>query len=333
LFFETLKRKIYRDSFVFFRYRWSQYFTHPLFIRNYKKPPVVFASKNNAKLFHYYHSAEKGIGYNKPFVIEPIDHPISISYNGDATRLNDAVLETKLILKNGYCQHVILSSTGHKRLFEYYFGDLNLPTSVIYPACVPPRKLKKRHKPLGIIKFVSIISDFELKGLDLVIEAWLEADTSSSEWVIVCPNIPKKYIHLINSKNNIIHFKNVSERKKDRIYQSSDVALIPIHSDGLGVYIEAIEYELPIISFRTLHSYDFLSHGNGIEIDVPYNFYDVDKYGFLWNTIDEFKTYHRNSKSNDEFKQTKEQLVDKLNYININKYVFLNKKCPCSFRT
>lgn len=323
LFLEYIIRKFNKEAFVFYRYRWSRYFTHPVFIRNYLKPPVKYSTKNQSKLFHFYHSADKDVGYDKPYIIEPIDHPTCISNNVYTFSFNDAISKTAMILSNGFCHHVILSSSGHKKLFDHYFGDLSLPSSIVYPACIPSKIILTSKLKSNNVRYVSIVSDFELKGLDLIIEAWLKADTNFSELVIICPNVPLNYIKLINSKKNITLYNNVTERKKHHLYQNSDLALIPIHNDGLGVYVEAIENELPIVTYRTVHSKDFLIHNNGIEIEVPYSFYDIDKYGILWNNNDEFRNYLKTSKINDEFSSTRESLISTLNELNLNSDSYL----------
>jgi hypothetical protein len=162
-------------------------------MRNYRQPPVFYTTIRKAKLFHFYHSAERRIGYSMPFIIEPIDHPISVSYSGDATELEKSIESTSRILTSRFCKHVILSSNGHKKIFDFYFGHLDIPNSVIYPACIPnEKKLLVRND--SIIRAISIVSDFELKGLDIIIKSWICTETTNLEWTIICPNLPDNYL-------------------------------------------------------------------------------------------------------------------------------------------
>jgi glycosyltransferase involved in cell wall biosynthesis len=121
---------------------------------------------------------------------------------------------------------------------------------------------------------------------------------------------------MIENKKNIMFYKSISEKTKKRLYKESDIALIPIHSDGLGVYVEAIENFLYIVTFKSVHSSDFIINGNGIEIDVPFSYYDVDKYGTKWKTMNEFRKYLITSKEGGEFNNTIKDLTRTISEIN-----------------
>ena len=74
-----------------------------------------------------------------------------------------------------------------------------------------------------------------------------------------------------------------------------------MHTDGTAVFVEAIEYGLPIIAMRSQHSSNFTERGIGLQIEVPFYFYDFEYYGKKWRTWDEFFEIIEQSKNRGEF--------------------------------
>jgi hypothetical protein len=135
---EILIRMIKFDNLrVFYRYKNHSFFTHPLFERVYDNPPLNFTTKKRAEIFHWYHSADSDFNYNNKFVIEPIEHPLSIlrdfePFDGIKNQNNIFNIYN---LKS--CKKIILSSKGQYALFLKYFPSLKNKTSLVYPPIVP----------------------------------------------------------------------------------------------------------------------------------------------------------------------------------------------------
>lgn len=297
---EILIRSIKFDNLrVFYRYKNHSFFTHPLFERVYDYPPLNYSTKKKAEIFHWYHSVDNDFNYNNKFVIEPIDHPLSIMRNFepfDGLKNQEKIFE---IYNLKSCKRIILSSKGQYDLFIKYFPSLKDKISLIYPPIVP-KKLSAKKEDNSII-YLLIASDYKKKATDLVIQAWAKADNKISKLILVCPNLPIEVKEKINKDVTIEHYTFVSEAKKEEFYRNSDIALIPMHTDGTAVFVEAIEYGLPIIAMRSQHSSNFTERGMGLQIEVPFYFYDFEYYGKKWRTWDEFFEIIEQSKNRGEF--------------------------------
>ncbi len=291
---------------VFYRYKNTQAFLHPLFVRNYAKPPINYTTKSRAELFHWWHSCDKDIGYKRNFVIEPIDHFFSVKSVWEPSAGIACIDETKEIYQSEYCKKIIVSSIGQKNIFLYYCPELKHKLELVYPCCIPRiEKDLKIEINDDVIKYLCIVSDFYKKGLDVVIDAWIASDLKNSEFTVVCVNIPDEYTVLIQNNNSIklLELPVGADKEKELLYKEHDIALIPIHTDGTAVYIEALEYGMPIVTMRSQHSSSFVQNSNGFEIDVPFYFYDFG-YGYEWKTWDEFFEKINIAKANKEFQQT-----------------------------
>ena len=61
---------------IFYPYR-NLLNTHPFFLRYYKYPPLRYCNRLNANLFHWVSCMPYGSSVDKPYIIEPQDHPLS----------------------------------------------------------------------------------------------------------------------------------------------------------------------------------------------------------------------------------------------------------------
>lgn len=327
---ETFQRLINENKNlkIFYRYQNSQAFLHPLFTRNYEKPPIGFTIKAKAKLFHWWHSCDDDVGYNKNFIIEPIDHFFSVKRVWEPIEGISSLEECKKIYLSEFCKKIIVSSQGQRDIFIHYCSELESKMELIYPSCVPKISKNKSIMVNKKIKYLCIVSDFYKKGLDIVIDSWLKTRISNSCLTIVCTDVPNEYMNKIKNNNSIVllEIAPIPEDIKRDLYKTHDVAIIPVHTDGLTVYVEAVEYALPIITMRSQHSKTFVEEDNGYEVDVPFYFYDVDGYGLKWKTWEDFFQLLEDAKIDGKFDKTIVYMSQIFEKLENNKNILLNLK-------
>jgi glycosyltransferase involved in cell wall biosynthesis len=129
-------------------------------------------------------------------------------------------------------------------------GFDNLVT--IIPNGIDSTEILKSKERYGSKKMIYLSRIHPKKGIELLIEAWRNSDTS--EWILeIAGNGDENYIlKLTNSAQNL---KNVSfvgakygESKWDFI-RSADVLVLPTHSENFGIVVaEALAVGIPVIT-------------------------------------------------------------------------------------
>ncbi len=311
---------------IFFRY--ATRLTHPTFLRYYENPPINWANFYSFDIAHWINYP--AIINKKPFIIEVNDHPLSIiSYSQPGFKQPVEVIshlrDAKQIYENNLCK-IILITHGFEHLFHYYFGDIfDHKLSYIHsPGCIPKLSPSINQENQPVI-FACLASDYVLKGVDLVIDAWLSLNNiSNAQLILACPNIPESRIQEINANQNIKIIKTapLSDLEKHDILKQASVTIAPTHVHGGGNIIEGMEYGHAIIYFKS-HTTDFQSVGD--EISVPYHFYLPSAYGVEWKTIDEFKERLLIDKAAGKFLLTKYELIKCMEKL-INNNPYLNQR-------
>jgi len=308
---------------VFFRYATRR--THPTFLRYYENPPVKWANFYSFDIAHWVNYP--AIINKKPFIVEVNDHPLSvISYEQPGFRQPSQVIsyvqQAKQVYENKMCRRILITH-GFEQLFHHYFGDIfDYKLSYIHsPGCIPKLtpNIIQENQP---VIFACLASDYMLKGVDLVIDAWMAlTNKNNAQLILACPNIPESRIHDLKSikGTTIIKTAPLSEKEKHAILKKASVTIAPTHMHGGGNIIEGMEYGHAIIYFKS-HTTDFQSVGD--EISVPYHFYLQSAYGIEWKTIDEFKERLLADKADGKFLSTKYELIKCMEkMINNNKYL------------
>lgn len=316
----TIKEVAQRELFIvgtkqkiFFPYITS--FIHPAFDELKNNPPVHYANRHNARLFHYIQGASAK-GLEKNHIIEVIDCALSLlaPYNGYGLTCKEYVEQVpvaKKLYDSSKLKKVIFISEGQRELFRRYFFDDSLfkKTKVIPLAWHDNTdKVKKQFNKNRTFLFIA--SNFQAKGVAIVLDAWKEyiANNPNVKLTLVSHDIPEGIEHQLHSTITLIKQIPLSKKLKDQLYAQNDVSIATTLTDGVTA-IEAISYGKPVIVFRGQHSKDFINRENGILVDVPINIYD-EGYGIDWKTNNEYieriKLYYKDGR----FKTVIEKLVE-----------------------
>jgi hypothetical protein len=316
-----ITRQIFSRTFtkkkikVFFRYYTKN--THPSFKRFYENPPVPWANGLRYDLAHWInYPAWKN---NSPYIIEINDHPLSaVSYKTrglhEPIEILNRIADARDVYADKNCVKIVMSDNGYKSfdtLFKYYFGNefSSKITRVNSPGCIP----KINSINLGAelkLGVACLASDYELKGVDLVIDAWRSIEEKQGwKLYLACPNIPIDVLSSIESEESIIVIDKapLSEAEKKEILTKCSVTLAPTHVHGGANIIEGMEYGHAIIHFET--HFDVFDDV-GEKILMPYHFYIPTRYGIDWKTFSEFRGILNADKKNGLFSKTTEALAE-----------------------
>jgi multiple antibiotic resistance protein len=248
---------------VFFPY--YSHFSHPQIKKRFygKEAPQYWSTLESSKIVHcLQHSRLEYSG--KKIIIEPNDNCLVIGGFLNTNKADELVSRSKEI--NDYiCSSAVAKIlVGNDELLNhasYYYSSDALKKFVTYPqmACVSAvtrNYLSQKNSELlskRNIKYLSIASDFKIKAVDLLIEAFSES-YSSGELTLVCHNVPENIRQKILANKNIFLIEDLPllNKKKDQLYRDSDVYINTTYIDGGSVAWNALEYGLPIIT-HTYH--------------------------------------------------------------------------------
>ena len=277
-------------------------------LRLYENPPLKWTTKKNARLMHW-------ISYpdfidDRPFIMEPNDHPLSAhGWKGkpsdSSSNLDKLIIDSQEVYEHNSCKAVILTSQDNINFFKAYMPEKLWHKIVQFPhdtGAIPRIYDHSIRKKLKIIKFLCLASDFERKGVGLILKAWSNLEGNhGATLTIVCPKIPnnvKKY-----KQKNIVFIEEgpISEKLKKYLYSTHHVALCPTLIDGGTNIIEAMEYGLAIITSDYHRSESFMKYDIGYCTNSPYKYYDVKNYGVTWYSVDEYINIVNAAISNGEY--------------------------------
>ena len=310
---------------VFFRYSTS--LTHPSFDRFAASGPVLWSNYHKADMAHWINYP--AIVTKIPFLLECNDHPLSaLGYRArglyEPGEILPRLADVAEIYNLPQCKAIGLYCEGYKNLFEYYF-DKTLNNKFIELHCPGTVAKVESVKEGEGANFVCLASDYELKGVDLLIEAWLAIeDRRGARLVIACPNVPAAAIERSGSEIIFVHKAPLTNLEKHELLSANNVSLGPMHVHGGANLSEGMEYGHAIIYFAT-HSTFF--RGLGEEIPVPYYFYLPSHYGVQWKTFEGFKGRLRDDKRSGKFSDTVQQLSSAIKrYITSPEILFDDRK-------
>lgn len=282
--------------------------THPSFLIFYKNPPLNYSTFKNAKIFHYINSIPESHP-NRSFIIEPNDHPLSVSKRSEPNEAIDFIDAAASIYQSELCKKIIVTGERQVALFQRYLPNLERKITIIRGISVAKEvDLLKKYANLRNPTFLCMASDYRKKAVDIVISAWKNSNAKKqSTLIIACPNIPHEMTRSLSDNNiYIIPKAPISKSQKHELYSNAHVVIAPVHTDGGANILEAFEYGIPVITMRSHR--DFILRKNGWEIDVPLNFYD-EGYGVEWKTWQDYWELLRSLKNRGEFNPAIEKFV------------------------
>lgn len=317
---KKLGELIYRGGQMFSPYKvyfpYKTDFIHPAFDELKSKSPIKYCNKKDAKLLHLVMGGcKKGLEQNH--IVEIIDHAFSIvasyeifprepvEYYNRQEKIKELYLSDKL-------KKIIFISNGQRELTRYYFPQKEImEKSVVIPIPWQDNIAAGKKEKINSLNFLFIASNYQTKGVEIVLKSWEKfksIDSTNATLTLVSHDIPIEVEKNLQKDIKLIKQAPLPSDSKNELYKSADVILAFTLTDGVTA-IEATSYGKPIITYRTQHSKDFIDHSNGVEIDVPINLYDVDKYGIVWKTKKEFDEIVKEYISNGAFDSTIDKLV------------------------
>lgn len=324
-FFERLLRA-FNTSDIFFDYHYEAADAHPFFKRYYQLPPTPYANETKAQIAHFIHHP-KFID-NRPFIIEPNDHPLAPLCRVEPIENTSGLEIVHALYSRSNCRKIIVESPGQMRLFQHYFPDERIlnKCQIIPIGAVPKQvdwQLKFNRLQRGELNFLCLVSDFNMKGADLIIDAWLNFVKLAPQarlW-LVCTNVPEEYLAKIRIPKNRITFIGkapLTEKVKQYLFSQVDISLAPLHTDGGANIVESFENGVGVITFRSQRSEGQIVNGTGHVIDVPYYYYDPEHYGITWLTMQDFFKKVREDKSRGLFESVSNGVFNQLLYYSEN---------------
>lgn len=315
---------------IFFSYRTFR--THPVFKSYYDQPPLQWSNFHSADLLHWI-NYPKFID-NRPFIVESNDHPLSaVGWKKKVWEPIDVVnlLEVaQEVYEHKNCKAILIPCDGFRELFGYYFSDKVCEKLIEVPQVICNKREIDWDARLELpLSFCCLASDYTLKGVDLVISAWLSLrNKQASKLILACPNIPLQIQEIIKGEKSIVMIKKapLTAAEKDFIFRVTHVSVAPTHIHGGANVAEGLEYgHLPLM----FDYHSRLFQGFGSSIHVPYHFYKPDNYGKTWKTFKEFLTQLSADKANGVFDMVSDALSLKLAEMIENPELVLSSAKTC----
>ena len=176
--------------------------------------------------------------------------------------------------------------------FISYFGYKNIDKVYMVPPmrCDPKLSLNdlnnvKNKKTV----FICLISDYKIKALKLLLDAWSKLDRKS-KLILVCHNLPKNIMSILEKDRSIKIFRKKILRGalRDRLFKESSVSIALTHIDGGANAFEGIEYGHAIITNDNHRASSLVSNDNGYIVPFKNKYYEVGRYGIEWDSFDEY---------------------------------------------
>jgi hypothetical protein len=287
-----------KNPLVFYPY--YNHYTHPVIKeRMYGEwAPLQWCNFEDAKISHF---LQFPTDTSKPYFVEPNDQILTLAgFIGAKTPAEciKRIDEVKELINSDNFLGILIGDDGLQQQFIHYFGK-ELAHKIFkfeQMRCLPKISVQKfletEKKFKKIVNFLFLASDYNIKAVNIVIEAWvsLNIKINVGKLTIVCPNVPKK---ILDSKKKIqsIQFINqapLNQAQKNLLLKNNDVTIALTHIDGGSNAWEGIEYGHPIIT-NTYHRDKYLlKNKNGFSIKFKNEFYKPGEYGKKYNSIEEY---------------------------------------------
>jgi hypothetical protein len=302
-------------------YHYHSRYTHP-HIRNMmygRYAPVRWQNYKVAKVAHFLQQPQS---IDKPYLIEPNDHILTLGHWCGAKKpseLINRIDDIKEIIASSNFKGFLLGPDGLIDQYQYYFGNEYRSKLWLYPQAriVPKIDLhtwtKKnnvlRNKP---INFISLAGDYQIKAVDILIEAWLSLkQLNGATLTIVCSNIPnainRRLLQLDSVR--ILPIAPLNAKLKADLLSQADVSIGLTHIDGGANLAEGMEYGHAIITNTCHRSSYFVSANNAQVVVFPNEYYKPGRYGVAYDSVPEYLGLVEQDKRAGKYDQAKTDLA------------------------
>ena len=151
------------------------------------------------------------------------------------------------------------------------------------------------------LRFLAIASDYNIKCVDYIINAWKRSECENSELTIVIPPHQRSLVGELDgycgNSIRVIHKAPLHRSLLKRLLRNHDISVCLTWADGGANAFEALEYGHAVITTEYHRSSYICSKQNGIVISKPCSFYDIDNYNKSWTNLSEYMAYVKKSTS------------------------------------
>jgi hypothetical protein len=323
------------DIRVFFDY--YKNYTHPYHKKRFygKNAPLLWSNLKSSKVVHCIQKSSPRFK-GKKIIVEPNDHVLVLGVSLGIHNPSDLVRRSNEINDYIVSSNISKVLVGNNELInhaKYYFSENALKKFFIYPsmACeikVNEQQLKEKNQSLcgRKIKFLSIASDFKVKAVELLLEAFMDFQILD-ELTLVCHNVPNYLKSRILKTKNIFLVEDLplSDKKKKQLYLNSDVYINLTYIDGGTVAVNALEYGLPIITYTYHRGKGFVDNKNGILLSEPMKYYDPLGYGIKWNSMEEYLLKVDILKKKGGYQKVQKELINAVKFYEKEPLEILNQ--------
>lgn len=257
--------------------------------------PVEWCNYKDAKLAHY---LQFPLETKIPYVIEPNDQILTLAGFFGAKTPRQALArvdDIKELMATKNFRGLLVGNDGLVEQYKYYFGTEQIDKLIIYPhmRCLPQASMSdidaKKNKQ--DITFLFLASDYKNKSVNVLLNAWLNANgLKASRLILACPNIPKDVLTKLKGVGSVevVAEGPLSVKTKRRLLLQSDISICLTHIDGGANVFEGLQYGHAVITNQFHRSQYLISNNNGFEIQYPNYYYKLGEYGIRYNGINEF---------------------------------------------
>ncbi len=249
-------------------------------------------------------------------------------------RISDAVTKIESEIKNGKLKQIIFQSPSAFLLNQHFMTPAIEDISKV--AHLVPTEINKRNlsSEKNFIKILIIGSSNYRKGLFLLKNIVPMVRKHNPEIYFTCISavqIPE-LLNIDGLEIKVIPRMNSDIRR--RLYNHSDYLLNLALGDTLGIFLESIQFNIPIIGFSGQHGNSYVPEGSGILINAPIFEYDNAGFNNKW-TYQSFPNYIKELNTKKFFSQVEIELAsiivkltlgDKYRDMLKNQYDFASKK-------
>ncbi|MDA8905247.1 hypothetical protein N9I58_02150 [Candidatus Thioglobus sp.] len=295
-FIQWIFRFFKSDSDIFYPYKTS--YTHPYYCKQFygKKSPFIWSNYKAAKILWFIQYPPKGLDLNnKSIIIEPNDHILTIATYFGASSPKECIEKIPKVaelISSDNIKAIFLADNEVRDQFISYFGYKNIDKVYMVPLmrCNPKLSLND----LNFVKndktvFICLISDYKIKALKLLLDAWSRLDRKS-KLILVCHNLPKDIMSILGKDQSIklIPKKRLRGALRDRLFKESSVSIALTHIDGGTNAFEGIDYGHAIITNDNHRASSLVSNDNGYIVPLKNKYYEEGRYGIEWDSFDEY---------------------------------------------
>ena len=252
--------------------------------------PLRWANPRRAIFSHFVGSPANP---KVPHALEPNDHILAPAVMFGAVTASDMLRridDLKEYIASPQCRAILIGPDGLERQYRHYFGDFHLDKLRTFSPmrCVPRRTREDVCRAAGAaqVTFACLASDFNLKAVSLLIEAWrLVAEQHHGRLILACSNIPDTYSKLIQKTPSIklVPKAPLSTKLKRHLLKDAHVSISLTHTDGGVNAVEGIEWGHAVVTNTNHRSCYLTSNTNGVVIDFPNAVYDLNAFGITHN--------------------------------------------------